>query len=561
MDGSSRRSRLDGSHNRCARCPILATRPSAPFAVIVLLLAALAPRWVQAEPGDTTLVAGPSALYPQMSTDGRYVLFGSYEDLLPESGLGANLFILDRSTGQYEAVNDADTGHSLRGWSWLPEAAMSGDGRYVVWCSYFRVLVRDRVAGTTSALMIHGRPYRTRECQFAFNEDGRFLAFASSDSRLVAGDTNDTRDLFVLDRSTNALERVSVSSSGAQADGLSHAPMLNADGRYVMFFSFATNLVPGDTNGADDVFVRDRATGTTTRVNVDAHGAQTEGGLSYTFFPNGRTISGDGRFVTFASYAAGLLPDDPPNPAGTTHVYVVDRDSGNVERVSVDSAGANANDSSYQPTISADGRFVSFSSRASNLVPGDYGDDTDVYVHDRDAGRTERASVWSSGAESTNLTRGQSFSGGGSLSGDGRFVAFYSVADLAQGASRHGVNVYLHENGGTDYWVFAVTPSKFDFGEQAVGTASAPMQFTVANDSTQPLPILTLELRLEDKDHFTETNDCPAALPVGGRCTISVTFAPKTLGPKFATLKVFFDTGADGTHPVRTERLWGRGMP
>lgn len=561
MDGSSRRSRLDGSRNRPTCSPVRANRTSTGCVTIVLVLAALLPPWVRAEPGDTTVVAASSARYPQMSTDGRYVLFGSYRDLVPESGLGANLFMFDRSTGQYEPINDADTGHSLRGGSWLPEAAMSGDGRYVVWCSYFRVLVRDRVAGTTAPLTIRGRPYRTRECQFAFNEDGRFLAFASSDPTLVADDTNDTRDLFVLDRATDAIERVSVSSSGAQADGLSHVPMLNADGRFVMFFSFATNLVAGDTNGADDVFVRDRVTGTTTRVNVDANGSQTEGGLSYTFFPNGRTISGDGRFVTFASYAADLLPDDPPSPAGTTHVYVVDRDSGNVERVSVDSAGANADGSSYQPTISADGRVVSFSSGATNLVPGDYGDDTDVFVHDRDSGRTERASVWSSGAESTNLTPGQSFSGGGSLSGDGRFVAFHSVADLAQGVSSYGLNVYLHENGGTDHWVFAVTPSKADFGEQAVGSASAPMQFTVANDSTQPLPILTLELRLPDKEHFRQTNDCPAALPIGGRCTINVTFAPKTLGPKFATLKVIFDTGADGTHPVRTERLSGRGMP
>jgi hypothetical protein len=530
-------------------------------AVAVLLLASLS--LAQAEPGDTTVIASPSAAYPQMSTDGRYVLFGSYRDLLPENGLGANLFVFDRSTGLYESINDKDTGHSLSGWNWLPQAAMSGDGRFVIWCSYFRVLVRDRVAGTTAPLLIRNRPYRTRECDFAFNEDGRFLAFESSDPSLVPDDTNGQRDLFVLDRSTNSIERVSVSSSGAEADGpVVGLPMLNADGRFAVFASHATNLVPGDTNDEADLFVRDRATGVTTRVNVDAEGRQTDFGVYYFHsFPVGRTISADGRFVAFASYASTLVPDDPPSSEPTTHAYVVDRDTGTVERVSVDSEGEPGDSDSYQPSISADGRFVSFSSLATNLVPGDYGNEGDVFVRDRSLGRTERASTWSSGAESTNLTSGQSYSWGGSLSGDGSVVAFYSVADLAEGVSPYGLNVYLHENGGTDYWVFAVTPSRVDFGEQSVGSSSAPMLFTVSNDSTQPLPILTLELRLTDKEHFRETNDCPASLPVGGSCTIEVTFAPKTLGPKHATLKVFFDTGADGTHPVRTQRLYGRGMP
>jgi Tol biopolymer transport system component len=530
-------------------------------ALAVLLLASLS--LAQAEPGDTTVIASPGAAYPQMSTDGRYVLFGSYRDLLPENGLGANLFVFDRSTGLFESINDKDSGHSLNGWNWLPQAAMSGDGRYVIWCSYFRVLVRDRVAGTVTPLMIRDRPYRTRECAFAFNEDGRFLAFESSDPWLVPGDTNGQRDMFVLDRSTNSIERVSVSSSGAEADGPAVGlPMLNADGRFAVFASHATNLVPGDTNDEADLFVRDRATGVTTRVNVDAQGAQTDYGVYYFhLFPNGRTISADGRFVTFASYASTLVPGDPQGSEPRTHAYVVDRDTGTVERVSVNTEGQPGDSDSYQPSISGDGRFVSFSSLATNLVPGDYGADTDVFVRDRSVGRTERASVWSSGAESTNLTRGQSYSWGGSLSGDGSVVAFYSVADLAEGVSPYGLNVYLHETGGTDYWVFSVTPSKADFGEQSVGGSSAPMLFTVTNGSTQPLPILTLELRLPDKEHFRETNDCPAALPVGASCTIAVTFTPKTLGPKYATLKVFFDTGAGGTHPVRTLRLSGRGMP
>ena len=300
-----------GASNRVYRLARSAGRPGFPTAVAVLLLASLS--MAQADPGDTTVIASSSA-YRQMSTDGRFVLFGSYRDLLPENGLGANLFVFDRTTGQYESINDKDSGHSLNGWSWLPQAAMSGDGRYVIWCSYFRVLVRDRVAGSTTPLMIHDRPYRTRDCDFAFNEDGRFLAFESSDSWLVPDDTNGQRDMFVLDRSTNSIERVSVSSSGAEADGpVVGLPMLNADGQFAVFASHATNLVPGDTNDQADLFVRDRATGVTTRINVDAQGVQADGGVEYFYFyPNGRTISSDGRFVTFASWASNLVPDDSP---------------------------------------------------------------------------------------------------------------------------------------------------------------------------------------------------------------------------------------------------------
>ncbi len=144
------------------------------------------------------------------------------------------------------------------------------------------------------------------------------------------------------------------------------------------------------------------------------------------------------------------------------------------------------------------------------------------------------------------------------MSGDGRYVAFWSEANLTRGASTYGSKVYLHENGGTDHWVFTVRPHEHAFGAQAVRTASAPRQFIVTNDSTQPLPIRTLELRGPQKQQFAMTSNCPSALPIGDRCTIDVRFMPTTPGEKWASLKVIFDP--DGPHPVRTEWVSGTGV-
>src|SRR5262249_22544698 len=131
--------------------------------------------------------------------------------------------------------------------------------------------------------------------------DGRYVAFYSDASNLVSGDTNGARDVFVRDLQTGETTRVSVSSSGAEADGDSFAPALSADGRYVAFASAATNLVAGDTNDANDVFVRDRQTNTTTRVSVGHEGSQANGGSDQP------SLSGDGRLVAFTSTASNVV--------------------------------------------------------------------------------------------------------------------------------------------------------------------------------------------------------------------------------------------------------------
>jgi hypothetical protein len=165
-----------------------------------------------------------------------------------------------------------------------------------------------------------------------------------------------------------------VGSSGNEGNGNSLRAAISADGRYVAFMSWASNLVPGDTNGSADVFVHDLQTGATTRLSVDSDGNQGNGD---SWNP---AISADGRYVAFQSWASNLVPGDTN---GSADVFVHDLQTGATTRLSVDSSGNEGNDESYDPAVSADGRYVAFESLASNLVPGDTNDEWDIFVHDR----------------------------------------------------------------------------------------------------------------------------------------------------------------------------------
>ena len=253
--------------------------------------------------------------------------------------------------------------------------------------------------------------------------DGRFVAFRSSASNLVPGDTNGTYDTFVTDLQTGATTRASIDSAGVQGNGFSYAQSLSADGRFVAFNSDSTNLVAGDTNRRDDIFVRDVTLGTTTRVSVDSTGAQ---GNASSDWPS---ISADGRFVVFYSAASNLVAGDTND---VQDIFLRDRQFGTTIRVSFDSAGAQGNDASYSPSLSADGRFVAFESRASNLVTGDTNASRDIFVRDLTLSTTTRVSVTSVGAQGNGLSYAPS------LSADGRFVAFRSEASTLVAGDTNG---------------------------------------------------------------------------------------------------------------------------
>ena len=248
----------------------------------------------------------------------------------------------------------------------------------------------------------------------SISADGRYVAFESQASNLVDGDTNEADDGFVYDRRTGHIDRVSVASDGTQADDESSDVTISASGRYVTFASFASNLVSGDTNGLRDVFVHDRETGQTTRASVASDGGQT------VFYGSDEPVlSSDGRYVAFSSQSEMLAPVDTTSRA---NIFLRDRQTRETTCISRPTSGTQQNLSSVHPSISADGRYVAFSSAARNLVTGDTNDERDVFVYDVQTGEIVRVSIASDGTE------GNGDSEAPEISADGRYVAFRSAA-------------------------------------------------------------------------------------------------------------------------------------
>jgi len=378
-----------------------------------------------------------------ISADGRYVTFWSWaSDLVPgDTNNRSDIFVRDRRTGRTTRISVASDGTQGNGDSAVP--AISVDGRYVAFDSNASnlvsgdtngtadIFVRDRWANTTTRVSVAGDGGQANRESFspAISASGRYVVFWSYASNLVPGDTNGLPDIFVRDRLTGATTRVNVATDGAQANGFSFSPAISADGRYVTYDSGASSLVPGDTNNVDDVFVRDRQTGTTTRVSVGGDGAQGNGPS------RGAAISADGRYVTFGSEASNLVSGDT-NDVGD--VFVRDQRAGTISRVSVAGDGTQANSFSGQPSISADGRYVAFWSFASSLVPGDTNNEVDVFRRDRWAGATTRVSVGDDGAQGD---RGSYYP---AISADGRDISFTSDAtNLVPGDTNNDGDVFV----------------------------------------------------------------------------------------------------------------------
>ncbi len=238
--------------------------------------------------------------------------------------------------------------------------------------------------------------------------NGRYVAFTSrAGGDLVADDhTSQLLEVFVRDVVNGTTVRASVDAGDGDPDSDSSGPSISADGRYVAFISFASDLVQGDRNGSYDVFVRDLVSGTTVRASVDAGGGDPDSGSI------GSSISADGRYVAIMSSASDLVPGDGN---GTYDIFVRDLVTETTIRASVNTVDGDSNGLSLTPSISGDGRYVAFESTASNLIHGDRNNDLDVFVRDLVAGNTHRAGLVSRHP---------------SLSADGRYVAFSSRLPL-----------------------------------------------------------------------------------------------------------------------------------
>ncbi len=296
------------------------------------------------------------------------------------------------------------------------------------------VFVRDLKKGLTTRVSVNVGRRDANGVSFApsISANGRAVAFFSNASDLVPGDGNSATDVFVRDLKSGVTSWVTVATAGGDPKINNLAPLsISATGRYVGFSSNANDLVPADGNPGYDVFVRDVKRGKTTRVSVDTAGGDAD---NDSFAPS---ISATGRYVAFFSWASDLVTADNSLRAD---VFVRDLERGTTRRISVNTAGGDANDASFSPSISADGRFVAFASFASDLVSGDGNFVGDVFVRDVRAGTTVRASVNLLGEEANDASEEPS------ISTDGRWVAFRSDAtNLVPGDGNSATDVFVRD--------------------------------------------------------------------------------------------------------------------
>ncbi|HYO60932.1 MAG TPA: hypothetical protein VEU29_03430 [Actinomycetota bacterium] len=374
-----------------------------------------------------------------ISGDGNFVGYTSRASNLigADRNDATDVFLFNRENGAPEFVSVRSTGTQANRSSEAP--SLSHTGRYVAFTTDATnlaikgdrngvedVFVYDRNEGRTNRASIRSDLGEANGSSHdpSISANGRFVAFTSNASNLaIKGDNNGDSDVFVHDRTTLKTNRVSISSRLKEGNSSSFSPSISGDGRLVTFVSYANNLVRRDTNRRADVFVYNRATRKTIRISIASDGTQANGDSSAPMF------SPDGGFVAFHSNASNLVDDDSNN---MTDVFVHDLSTGETERVSRGMAGSEANGESFIPAISGDGRYVAFQSWASNLVPGDTNgtpntyQGIDVFRYDRQTGQTERVSVGNDGEQANGPSNDPGDDP--SISYDGRYVCFASAA-------------------------------------------------------------------------------------------------------------------------------------
>ena len=430
---------------------ISGSRIAVPF-ITCVLCAPISAQVTQRASLDSSGAQGDdSSAHASISDDARFVaFFSAATNLVPgDTNAAVDLFLRDRQTGLTSRESVSSAGVQANDRSFY--GRISADGRSVVFISaannlvpgdtqgMIDVFVRDLSSGQTTRVSVSsaGIQGNSDSTQPFISADGRYVVFTSDSDNLAPGDTNGQPDVFVRDRSTGQTSIVSVDSAGAQSNAASVEPSISADGRFVWFVSVATNLVAGDTNAAWDIFLRDRQTNQTTLVSVDSSGVQGDGNSDYP------SLSADGRLMAFESWATNLVAGDTNS---TQDIFVHDFQSGLTSRVSVDSAGGEANDFNYHPSISADGRYVAFASVATNLVPGDTNANPDIFVHDLQTGRTERVNVDLGGGQANHDSEYAS------ISSAGRCVTFDSRAtNLVQGDTNGCLDVFVADRNVTGF--------------------------------------------------------------------------------------------------------------
>lgn len=428
-----------------------------------------------------------------ISDDGRYVVFDSeLDDLVPNDTNGVvDVFIYDKTYGAITRLDVDDVQGTLAKFS----SQISGDGNYITYLSGATPAERhvyrySRVTDSVEDISVNSNGYpldnESRHAVMNFDgkliafgtqasnvtpfdtnktidivlhdsennstdilsghtprsndssgditsltQDGRYVAFYSSASNLVQGDTNDKDDVFVRDTIDNTIERVSIATDGTQGNSTSKNPSISSDGRYVVFQSFADNLTSYDTNNKYDIFLHDRKLRTTICVSKKRNGSES--------FDNSEnpTISADGNFVLFKSYEA--LDDADTN--GKEDIYVHNLTNGVTELVSIASDGGIGDGASTAASISGAGRYITFASLATNFSPiTSTVNRSNIFIRDRQNGVTTLISPDYTGSEASGNSLVPS------ISENAKFVVFQSTATdlLSVSDTNNKTDIFLY---------------------------------------------------------------------------------------------------------------------
>jgi Tol biopolymer transport system component len=323
--------------------------------------------------------------YPCISPDGRYVVFSSdATDLVAGDINGeADVFIRDLSLQTTARVSLDHNGLDGDGASRVP--SISADGRYVAFISdapdlvigdgngVADIFVRDLQLGTNERVSVStlGGDPDLNSWTPDISADGRCVVFHSVASNLVPGDGGMV-DIFVRDRQLGQTIRVTGDSLGGDPDGNSYGANISADGRHIAFWSRATDLVAGDSNGLEDVYVHDLDSSTTSRVSLRSDGSEITDLPSWS-----SSLSQHGRFVVYFADSDQLLDEDAN---GVADIFALDRATGWLHLLNRSASGDQGNNWSSDPKVTPDGQFVLFESFASNLVDDDTNGTGDVFL-------------------------------------------------------------------------------------------------------------------------------------------------------------------------------------
>ena len=478
-----------------------------------------------------------------LSANGRYVVFTSLATNLVAGVTGMHVYRHDRATGATVLVSVAKGGAPSVVGGFAP--SVSADGRFVAFASngsdfvdgdtnaLVDIFLRDMNSGVTKVVSAdqtgapRGASANNVPGKREISDDGRYVAFASSATNLVATPNNSRQQIYVKDMATGVVTRASVDATGAAGNENSSAPALSGNGHVVAFVSQATNFSALATSRIGQIFVRDLALGTTTLESLSTTGTVVAGKASVA-----PALSWDGSQVAFETTAQLDTRDRDGWLGGNTgwDVYLRDRTAGTTVFASYTATTASGTDS-RAPSISADGRWVAFHSMDDKFVGSDLNGTFDVVLFDRVTGSYSLASLNDAGQQANSA------SSGSSVSSDGRFALFTSAAsNLVTTPSSSGAQLYVHDMRTNEAPVVALGPD----AELNEGVAlSRVASFTAEDASTS----WTATVNYGDG-----SATAPLALAANKTFTLQHLFAP---GTYVVSVAVTDDGGLTGTGSFR----------